>query len=333
MKYRVGITDYVKAPYDVEEKAFPNVEYVFLNSEDLDDFDQSVLAELDALIVWHAHIGERTAKVLKKSCIVVRYGVGFDSIDIAALLIEGIPFCNTPDYGTEEVADTASGMILNMQRKIASYDFACRNYHSGWQEHVQPLLTRTNKQTLGVVGVGRIGTAVINRMKAFGYRIIGYDPYQPSGHEKAIGYERKQHLKKLLEESDIVTIHCPLSNETKGLIDDEFIATMKPGSMLVNTGRGQVLLNLDCVEKHLRSGHLSAVSLDVLPQEPPPFDHPLINAWRNNEEWIVGRLIINPHSSYYSEQSLFEMRYKASETVRMFLEEGVLRNQVFTSKL
>jgi len=332
MKYRVGITDYVKAPYDVEAKAFPNVEYIFLNSEDLDDFDQSILAELDALIVWHAYIGERTAKALKKSSIVVRYGVGFDSIDIAALSTEGIPFCNTPDYGTEEVADTACGMILNMQRKIASYDFACRNYHSGWQEHVQPPLSRTNKQTLGVVGIGRIGTAVINRMKAFGYRIIGYDPYQPSGHEKAIGYERKQYLKNLLEESDIVTLHCPLNEETKGLVDDEFIASMKPGSILVNTGRGQLLSDLDCVEKYLRSGHLSAVSLDVLPQEPPPYNHSLINAWRNNEEWIVGRVIINPHSSYYSEQSLFEMRYKASETVRMFLEEGELRNRIFRSK-
>jgi len=328
MKYRIGITDYVQAPYNVEMEAFPDVEYIFLNSEDESDFDQSTLAGLDALIVWHAHVGECTAKALKKGSIVVRYGVGFDSIDIAALSKEGVPFCNTPDYGTEEVADTACGMILNMQRKIASYDFACRNYQSGWQEHVQPPLTRTNKQTLGVVGVGRIGTAVINRMKAFGYRIIGYDPYQPSGHEKAVGYERKQYLKNLLEESDVVTVHCPLNNETRGLINDEFIATMKSGSMLVNTGRGQVLLDLDCIEKHLRSGHLSAVSFDVLPQEPPSFDHPLISAWKNNEEWVVGRITINPHSSYYSEQALFEMRYKAAETIRIFFKEGLLRNQV-----
>jgi len=328
MKYRIGITDYVQPPYNVEMEAFPDVEYIFLNSEDESDFDQSTLAGLDALIVWHAHVGECTAKALKKGSIVVRYGVGFDSIDIAALSKEGVPFCNTPDYGTEEVADTACGMILNMQRKIASYDFACRNYQSGWQEHVQPPLTRTNKQTLGVVGVGRIGTAVINRMKAFGYRIIGYDPYQPSGHEKAVGYERKQYLKNLLEESDVVTVHCPLNNETRGLINDEFIATMKSGSMLVNTGRGQVLLDLDCIEKHLRSGHLSAVSFDVLPQEPPSFDHPLISAWKNNEEWVVGRITINPHSSYYSEQALFEMRYKAAETIRIFFKEGLLRNQV-----
>jgi len=332
MKYKIGITDYVRPPYDVESLTLQNAEFIFLNSENIDDLDRNVLSDLDALMVWHAKIGEPTAKALKNDCIVVRYGVGFDNIDIAALSRKGIAFCNTPDYGTEEVADTACGMILNMQRKITSYDYACRNYQDGWQEHVQPPLKRTNMQTLGVVGVGRIGTAVISRMKAFGYRIIGFDPYQPSGHEKAVGYERKQHLEDLLKESDIVTIHCPLNDETRGLINDEFILKMKPGSILINTGRGKVLYNLDCLEKHLRSGHLSAISLDVLPEEPPPFDHPLINSWKNNEDWTMGRIIINPHSSYYSEQALFEMRYKAAETINLYFKEGFLRNQVLNDQ-
>ncbi|NOY72907.1 MAG: C-terminal binding protein [Gammaproteobacteria bacterium] len=328
MKYRIGITDYVRPPYDVEGQAFADAEYIFLNSEDEREFDPMVLAGLDALITWHAQIGELTAKRLVKGKIVVRYGVGFDSIDIQALHAERIHFCNTPDYGTEEVADTASGMVLNIQRKINSYDLACRSYSSGWQEHVQPPIKRTNTQILGVVGVGRIGTALINRLRPFGYQILGYDPYQPSGHEKAIGYQRRYHLADLLAESDIISVHCPLNGETRGMMDDDFISMMKSGAALVNTGRGQVLSDFDCLEKHLRSGHLRAAAFDVLPAEPPPPNHPLIKAWKDNEPWIAGRLIINPHTSYFSEEALFEMRFKAAETTRMFFEEEVLRNQV-----
>lgn len=328
MRYKIGVTDYVQSPHVVEAEAFPDADFIFLGSEDEGNFPAELIAELDALIVWHAHIGSRTAGLLKKSAIVVRYGVGFDAIDIAALESVGIPFCNTPDYGTEEVADTAAGMILNIQRKISSYDYACRDYESGWQEHVQPPLRRTSRQTLGVVGVGRIGTAVINRMKAFGYRILGYDPYLPSGHEKSIGYERKHHLNHLLAESDIVTIHCPLTPETWGMVDDAFITAMKPGAAIVNTGRGQVIADFDCIERHLQSGQLRAAAFDVLPAEPPPHEHGLIRAWRENQAWVRGRLIINPHTSYFSEDALYEMRYKAAETVRLYLKEGVLRNRV-----
>lgn len=328
MKYRIGITDYVQPPHDIERQAFPGAEFVFLNSEDESRFDPELLAGLDALIVWHAPIGTRTARMLKQAKVVVRYGVGFDNIDISALDAAGIPFCNTPDYGTEEVADTTCGMILNIQRKIVSYDSACRTYKVGWQEHVQPPLKRTNTQTLGVIGVGRIGTAVINRMKSFGYRILGYDPYQPSGHEKAVGYQREHDLKRLLAESDIVTIHCPLTPETRGMVNDDFVADMKLGAALVNTARGQVVASFDCLEKALRSNRLRAVALDVLPEEPPPSGHPLIRAWREGEDWIKGRLIINPHTSYYSEGALFEMRYKAAETAYLCLQDGVLRNRI-----
>jgi phosphoglycerate dehydrogenase-like enzyme len=327
MKYKVGVTDYVEAPHDVEQEAFPEAVFVYLGFEDDTEFDSELLSELDAILVWHANIGKKTASNMKQGSIVVRYGVGFDNVDIKILTDARIPFCNTPDYGTEEVADTTCGMILNIQRKISAYDFASRTFGNGWQEHIRPPLRRTNKQTLGVVGVGRIGTAVINRIRGFGYRILGYDPYQPSGHEKAIGYIRSHSLQQLLTESDIVTVHCPLTNETQGMIDDDFIASMKKRAALVNTGRGQVIADFDCIEKHLRSGHLSAAAFDVLPLEPPPFDIPLIRAWKENEDWLVGRLIINPHTSYYSEDALYEMRYKAAETARLYLTKNIIRNQ------
>lgn len=328
MSYKIGITDYVHPPYDVEQSAFPEAEFVFLDEEDEGKFKVDVLGELAGLIVWHGNISKLTAQHLKKGKIVVRYGVGYDQIEISSLTKANILFCNTPDYGTEEVADTACGMILNMQRKISSYDFACRNFQSGWQEHVQLPIKRTNKRTLGILGVGRIGTAVINRMKPFGCRIIGYDPYQPSGHEKAVGYHRVGTLDELLAESDILSIHCPLTDETRGMINRHSLSSLKKGAILINTSRGGVISDLACIEEVLRSGHLASAALDVLPDEPPSPTEPLIQAWKNHESWLQGRLLINPHTSYYSDDALYEMRYKAAETARMFLVSGIIRNRV-----
>ncbi len=324
----VGITDYVRPPFTVEQDALgDSVEFVYFESEDENTFDGGDLARLDGLMVWHAHITEQTVSQLDRCRIVVRYGVGYDNIDTAALQARELPFCNTPDYGTEEVADTASGMILGLQRKIGAYDVACRHFDQGWQEHVQPPLNRTNQVTLGVVGVGRIGTAVMNRMKPFGFRLMGYDPNQPSGHEKAIGYERAGSLEQLLAEADIVTVHCPLSVDTAGMVDADFVAKMKPGSYLVNTARGGIVKDLDVVWDAFQSGHLAGAALDVLPDEPPK-DHPMIQAWRAFDPAVAGRIVINPHTAYYSESAWYEMRYKAAETVKLCLQDGVLRNRI-----
>lgn len=330
MKFRIGITDYVRPPHAIEQEAFPEAEFVFLDSVEEVGLNSGVLRNLDGLIVWHTPITRVSAQHLKKCKIVVRYGVGYDNIDIPVLERENIIFCNTPDYGTEEVADTACGMILDLQRKISSYDVVCRHFTAGWQEHIQKPIVRTNRQTLGLIGVGRIGTAVVYRMKAFGYRILGFDPYQPSGHEKAVGYERVSTLAELLSRSDIVSIHCPLTPETRGMINERTLALFKNGASLVNTSRGPVIADLGCLEQALRDGRLASVALDVLPQEPPAGTDPLIRAWRAREPWLDGRLLINPHSSYYSESALYEMRYKAAETARLFLTEGNVRNRVMS---
>jgi phosphoglycerate dehydrogenase-like enzyme len=307
----IGITDYVRTT-EVETAAFPEATFVMLDeSTPISDW-----RSLDALLVWHQPITAEVVARLDQCKVVVRYGVGFDAIDIAALQQRGIPFCNTPDYGTEEVADTACAMALSLQRKVVEYDRAARTYSGGWQEHTRPPLRRMNTQTFGVIGVGRIGTAAMNRMRPFGYGLAGFDPYQPSGHEKAIGYTRYRRLDDLLAAADIVSIHCPLTRETRGLVDRATLAAMKPGAILINTARGEIVADLDCLEAALRSGQLSAVGLDVLPQEPPPGDHALIRAWKADEEFCRGRLLINPHSAYYSDEAWYEMRYKAAETAR-----------------
>ena len=323
----VGITDHIVPPADIEQEAFPGAEFRFLSDWRASEKSSEGWRQADALLVWHWVVDPATVALLDRCQIVVRYGVGYDLVDVQALAKRGIPLCNTPDYGTEEVADAACAMILTLQRKILAYDRACRGYAPGWQENLLRPHQRTSAQTLGIIGVGRIGTAVVNRMKPFGYRIVGYDPYQPSGHEKAVGYRRVHSLEELLSQADIVSVHCPLTTETRGMVDAKFLRGMKPGSSLVNTARGRILASLDCLEDALRSGHLASAALDVLPDEPPK-DHPLIRAWREDAPWIRGRLLINPHVAYYSEQGWYEMRFKAAETARMYLVTGKLRNYI-----
>jgi len=326
-KWLIGITDYVTPPADIEQAAFGDAEFVFLADWRASEENRKMWQAVDAILLWHWHMDEATAQILDNCKIVVRYGVGYDLVDVAALTRHDIAFANTPDYGTEEVADAACAMILAIQRKLFSYDRACRSYTSGWQENLQKPHQRTSDRTLGLVGVGRIGTAVVNRMKPFGFTISGYDPYQPSGHEKAVGYTRANSLDQLLEQSDIVSLHCPLTEETRGMVDAQFIGKMKPGASLVNTARGQIIESLDCIEQALRDNRLTSIAFDVLPDEPPG-EHPLITAWRNDEPWIAGRAIINPHVAYYSERGWYEMRYKAAETAKMLLLEKRLRNQI-----
>ncbi len=323
----VGITDYIEPPADLEREGFPEAEFIFLRDWRGGPEAEAKWRSCDALLAWHFPISGDTLDLLDACRIVVRYGVGYDTIDVQGLHARDIPLCNTPDYGTEEVADTACAMILALQRKIVGYDRACRDYGEDWQRRLPGPLERTNRCTVGVVGVGRIGTALINRLRPFGYRIVGYDPYRPSGHEKAVGYVRVASLEELLTLADVVTLHCPLTDETRGMIDRHFFETMKPGSSFVNTARGGLLHSLDDLEAALRTGHLASAALDVLPSEPPE-SHPLLDVWKADEKWLSGRLIINPHVAWYSAAGWREMRTKAAQTARLYLAEGRLRNRI-----
>ncbi len=327
-KYVVGITDHMIGMPDLEAEVLgDDVEIDFFASADETSFAPDRLTRLDALMVWGARLGEQSIRHLARCKGVVRYGVGYEKIDLAALDAAGIPFANNPDYGTEEVADHAIAMILSLHRRLWEHDARARGYSSGWQIYSLKPLPRSNRATVGVVGVGRIGTAVINRLKPFGFRILGYDPGQPPGHEKAIGYERAERLEELFAQSDIVTLHCPANAQTRGLLDVGGLARLKRGAIVVNTARGELIEDLDALEAALRSGQIAAAAIDTLLKEPPG-DHPLLTAWRNREHWLAGRLVITPHNAFYSDHAAVEMRRNAARTVRLLLDEGKLRNQV-----
>jgi D-3-phosphoglycerate dehydrogenase len=217
--------------------------------------------------------------------------------------------------------------MLNLWRRISAYDRACRTYEDGWATNLQKPILRLSEATLGVVGVGRMGTAFIRFMKPFGCRILGFDPHQPAGHEDSAGYERMDTLDELLAASDAISLHCVLTPETAGLVDQSFLKAMKPGALLVNTARGGLFKDMDVVEEGLKSGQLGGLGTDVLPSEPPA-DHPLIRDWRDDAPWLRGRLVITPHTAHYSEKALFDMRYMAAETIALFFDKNELRNRI-----
>ncbi|NEO33251.1 MAG: C-terminal binding protein [Symploca sp. SIO3C6] len=269
------------------------------------------------LLVWHEFVDANYLSKFPNLKAIIRYGVGFDNIDLDACRARGIKVCNTPDYCTEEVSTSAVAMILNATRGISRYDYLARNFKQGWQENILSYIHRGSTQMIGFIGVGRIGGLTLNRCKLLGFDTQYYDPYSKSGDDCFLGSKCVSDLETFLATSDVVSLHCPLTNNTQGMVDQNFVLKMKQGSSLINTARGKLIANLDVIESALRENHLNVVALDVLPLEPPG-EHRLIQAWRRGESWIAGRLIINPHVAFYSQQSSVEQRHNvASNALRV----------------
>lgn len=266
-------------------------------------FPDEVL-DAEALILWHGP--QVTADVVgrMRNCrAIIRNGVGFDSVDISAAAAAGIPVCNVPDYGTEEVADHAIALTLALYRQLFPLDAEAKQL--GWKITVAPKMRRLRTQTFGVIGLGRIGTATALRAKALGFRVVFFDPYVPSGTHKAVGVERAGSLDELLQTSDTVSVHCPLSAETRGMIGTAQIARMKPGAYLINTARGDIVQKAP-VFAALRSGHLGGAGLDVVEAEP----------LRTPEEAATPNLIVTCHAAFCSPEGMVEMRSTSARIAR-----------------
>ncbi len=286
------------------------------------------IEDADAIVSYHlAGMSRSTIEQLRQCKAIVRGGVGFENIDLDAARDRGIPVINVPDYGTEEVADSAIGMMLALTRGIHQANTLLRAGRCDWgPEQIAPL-QRLRGKVLGVIGLGRIGTAAALRAKALGMDVVFYDPYIPDGRDKALGVRRAETLDELLGEVYVLTIHCPSTDETRGMVDAAAINRMPPGSYLVNTARGDVV-EVAAIPDAIASGRLAGAGLDVLPLEPPPDDDPVLVAWRDPEHPAYDRVIINPHVAFYCEQGLHELRTKSAIGCRRALLGEPLRNVV-----
>ena len=297
----IGIIDWAKSPLGDPESAAERavigdaaeVRRYMCGSDA--DFTEEICGA-DALIVWHnTPIGAAGIGRLRNCRALIRNGVGFDSVDIAAARERGIAVCNVPDYGTEEVADHAIALTLALCRQLFPLDEEAKRL--GWVIRVEPKLRRLRGLTFGVVGLGRIGTAAALRAKALGFRVVFHDPYLPNGADKAVGVERVRTLDELLARADVLSLHCPLNESTRHLIAERELALMKPGAFIVNTARGAVIKKTAILEA-LREGRIAGAGLDVVEDEP----------LKTAGEAATPNLIVTCHAAFCSVESKLEMR-------------------------
>lgn len=296
---RVFITDYVEDPA---------VEVSVLQ----DLVSMRPANDVEVLLVWRQQIDAAFMDRFPRLRAIIRYGVGTENVHIDEANRRGIIVCNTPDYGVDEVALTAISFLLYFDRALAVYDEKARHHSGGVWQQTEKRLRRSSRSTVGCIGAGRIGSAFLLKARALDFSTVFYDPYKPSGYEKVISSARVGSLEELLDIADYISIHVVLTEETADMVDASFVGRMKPGAVLINTSRGQVFSGLDFLVEPLKCGRISGVALDVLPVEPPASGG-LIEAWRGEESWIRGRVLINPHTAYYSQEAFLEMRTKAAQ--------------------
>lgn len=307
-----------------------DVQWDIFRERSLQGLPLEALQLCDAIVVWHEmRIDSKFLAALKRCRIIVRAGVGFDHIDLRAAAELGLPVCNTPDYGTSEVADHALALTLALKRGIVSYhQNLVEDPTAGFNYALAPLVKRLRGSVFGIVGLGRIGIATALRAKAFGMTVVAYDPLVSRGTEIAVGVERVESLEAVLAASDVVSLHCPLSAETRGMIGAAEFEKMKPDAILINTARGG-LVDINALIDALKSGRLAGAGIDVLPVEPPSPDEALAILYRNRAHELVGdRLIVTPHAAWSSPESVGDARRLAVETAMLYLRSGQIRNLV-----
>jgi phosphoglycerate dehydrogenase-like enzyme len=314
-RYQVVVTDYL-AEAGPEKRILDDIaDMRLLQTHDEADVIRRG-GDADVLLVYHdIRISERSIAALPNVRGIVRCGVGFDNIDLDAAGRRGIVVCNVPDYGTEEVADHALMMLIAVARRFLIADRAVRA--GTWEPQVAFGAPRLRGRTLGVVGCGRIGTAMVVRAKAIGMRVVICDPYKPDGLEKALGVERCHRLEDLLPQADFVSLHCPLTPETRHLLNPRTLSLLPRGAYVINTARGP------CVDPNgllqaLDSGQVAYAALDVVEVE--PLDDERIRTHP--------RIALTPHSAFYSVEGFQEMRTKGASEARRLLTDEPPRNPV-----
>ncbi len=260
------------------------------------------------ILLQYAPITERVVSSLPELGIVSRIGAGFDTIDTAACAKHGVWVANSPDYGVGEVATHALALALALMRNVVAYH---RDVHAGkWHYLSSGELRRAGDMTLGIVGLGRIGKRMAHIARNVFRRVVACDPYIIDGDFPA--YVERATLTEVFAQSDIVSLHVPLTDETRGMIDAEVLGVMKPGGYLVNTARGAVV-DVDAALAAVERGTLAGLALDVLPVEPVPAASKLLGH---------PRVILTPHAAFYSAESERELRRKAARNLVTWLQTG-----------
>lgn len=266
----------------------------------------SVARDAEGLIVCYAKVPAAIIDSLTKCKVIARTGIGVDNVDIDAATRRNIIVTNVPEYCEDEVSDHAMAMLLSLIRKIP---FANKRAHAGkWESSAVNPIHRLRGRTLGLIGFGKIPKLVAAKAQAFGLQVQTYDPYITAETANKVGVKLVA-LPELLSTSDYISVHAPLTPETKNMFNADAFGKMKRGAFLVNTARGP-LVDVEALVDALDRGQLSGAALDVLPQEPP------VQGLR-----LLGRddVILTPHIGFYSEESMVDLQTKAAQQVALVL--------------
>jgi phosphoglycerate dehydrogenase-like enzyme len=271
--------------------------------------------DAEYVVLWHdLPVDAATLAQMPRCRLIVRAGIGYDNVDVDAAAALGIAVAVIPDYGPEDVAELAFGLLLSLSRRLPAFQRAlAQDGPTGWVPELGEGSFRLSGRRLGVAGLGRIGTCVTLRAKAFRMETAFYDPYLSSGMDKALGSRRAESLEELAQSVDILSLHCPLTGETRGMVDAALLSAARPGLVLINTARGGLVDTAAALDA-LEAGRLAGFGADVLAEEPLSPEAPITQRIRAGG-LLGGKLVLSPHAGYFAPESRAEMYAKVRQAL------------------
>lgn len=310
-RYRVAILDSRFEDYREEEEVLGKADASVAAHNPLSEAEVAeVVHDVDGILVNLHQLGSDIIERMGRCRVISRYGVGYDNVDVDAATAKGIWVANVPDYAMEDVSDHALALLLACIRKIPYRDKRIRE--GGWNLGTEQRSFRVKGKILGLIGYGGIARSLHRKASALGLdAVMVFDPYLPAEKIREDGAV-PVNLGELLTGSDFISLHAPLSEETKGLIGQKELALMKETSILINTARGPII-DEDALCNALSEGRIQAAGLDVFEVEPLPPESPLR---------ALDNVVLTDHTGYYSEESLVELKTKTAMNVAKVLQGG-----------
>lgn len=323
-QWKVVVTDYIENDLDWEVEEFSKLENVSFAYHQLKQAPKAELIaaikDADIVVVNMATFDAEVIGALDKCKLLIRHGIGYDNVDVAACTANQIRFAYQPDYCATEVAETAVALIMSCGRKLFASLEVLKDASANQIWNFAPMgeVHRMFGQTLGIVGAGRIGGRVYRMMKNFGMKMMVCDPYLDERQKGALGLDQVYDLETVLREADIITLHTPLNSDTRYMIDEPQLRMMKPHAILVNTSRGGVI-NTAALAKALKEGWIGGAGIDVYEKEPPPTDMPL---------WDCPNATLSAHIGWLSVEAGWDIRKKIMEDIQACMADRKPANTV-----
>lgn len=307
IKYTVLMTDYAWPTVEPERNVLAGIGAELVVAETGDEEELIALApRADGILTCWKQVTTAVVETATQCKVIGRCGIGLDNIDVATATALGIIVTNVPAYCIDEVSDHAMALLLACARKTALLDRDVKN--GGWDRNVGPPMHRIRGQTLGVIGFGKIGRAIVPKAQAFGLEVIAFSPSLTEATAETYGVQRAE-IPELVARSDYITIHAPLTPETHGLLGEAQFRQMKPTAYIINTSRGDII-DTPALYTALTEGWIAGAGLDVLPTEPPEVDDPIRH---------LDNVILTPHAAFMAEESIYDLEVDAATSVAQVL--------------